>query len=61
MDHTWDKPVPAAQQFYGDRIKRPMPFCNWIEAAEKSEEKKGVVRIVLAVKLPDTYKAWNRS
>jgi thioester reductase-like protein len=58
---SWDKLVPALQEFYGGRIKKLVSFSEWIQAVEKSEEKTDLVNDVPAVKLLDTYKAWNEA
>ena len=59
---TWDKLAPAVQEFYGGRIKRLVPFSEWIRVVEKSAaEKMDHVRDVPAIKLLDTYKAWDQA
>jgi len=52
----WGSLAPAVKEFYGDRIKRLVPFSEWIDALEKSQEKSEDVTKNPAVKLLDSYR-----
>ncbi|KAB5562844.1 hypothetical protein GE09DRAFT_1172045 [Coniochaeta sp. 2T2.1] len=58
---TWEKLAPAVKEFYGGKIKKLVPFTEWIEIIEKSAAGTDDVREVPAIKLLDTYKAWSRA
>ncbi|PKS13383.1 hypothetical protein jhhlp_000154 [Lomentospora prolificans] len=58
---TWGRLAPAVKEFYGDRIKKLVPFAEWIEVVEKSQTALGDVTKNPAVKLLDSYRRMCRA
>ena len=56
---TWSALAPAVKDFYGGRIKRLVPFAEWVRALEETQATIEDVSRNPAVKLLDTYRAWN--
>lgn len=56
---TWSALAPAVKDFYGARIKRLVPFAEWVRALEETQATIEDVSRNPAVKLLDTYRAWN--
>ncbi|KAM7205204.1 hypothetical protein V8F20_003341 [Naviculisporaceae sp. PSN 640] len=54
----WKELIPAVREFYGERIKKVVPFEEWVMELEKSAITTDDVNKNPGVKLLDTYKTW---
>lgn len=57
---SWTPLAQAVKEFYGGRIKRLVPFSEWVDTVEKSHAKTDDANKNPAVKLLDTYREMSK-